>query len=475
MADQKLTDRTELAAAPADGDLVHVVDVSDTTDNASGTSKKITITNLIKTYVEALTSYFNVSSDTLDDIPDGTTYKLVTAAEKTVLGNTSGTNTGDMSDAAVKTAYENNADTNAYDDAAVSKLSGIEASADVTDATNVAAAGALMTDGSAEMSGDVAFAEAADHSSTPSAGKGYLWVKNTAPSSIIFTDDTGADTTLGAAGGGISNVVEDTTPQLGGALDVNGQEITGAIDLHSTGDIIQELGDAAGANKVIVKDSGAVEVAAIDSDGNITTSGTVDGRDLATDGSKLDGVEASADVTDATNVTAAGALMDSELTDIAAIKAASDASIADTDTGTSTSAFVTPDSLAGSVHGVRTVQVTCFDYTTDTATGDGKGYFHIPASMNGMNLTAVHAEVITAGTTGTTDIQVANVTQAADMLTTKITIDSTETGSDTAVTPAVIDTANDDVATNDLIRIDVDAVSTTAAKGLIVTCEFQLP
>ena len=55
--------------------------------------------------------------------------------------------------------------------------------------------------------------------------------------------------------------------------------------------------------------------------GNITATGTVDGRDVATDGTKLDGVEASADVTDATNVTAAGALMDSELTSIASVKA----------------------------------------------------------------------------------------------------------------------------------------------------------
>ena len=47
----------------------------------------------------------------------------------------------------------------------------------------------------------------------------------------------------------------------------------------------------------------------IDVTGNISVSGTVDGRDVATDGSKLDGIEASADVTDATNVTAAGAAM----------------------------------------------------------------------------------------------------------------------------------------------------------------------
>ena len=55
--------------------------------------------------------------------------------------------------------------------------------------------------------------------------------------------------------------------------------------------------------------------------GAITTNSTFDGRDVATDGTKLDGIEASADVTDATNVTAAGALMDSELTSIASVKA----------------------------------------------------------------------------------------------------------------------------------------------------------
>jgi len=55
--------------------------------------------------------------------------------------------------------------------------------------------------------------------------------------------------------------------------------------------------------------------------GPITTNSTFDGRDVATDGTKLDGIEASADVTDTTNVTAAGALMDSELTNLAAVKA----------------------------------------------------------------------------------------------------------------------------------------------------------
>jgi hypothetical protein len=67
--------------------------------------------------------------------------------------------------------------------------------------------------------------------------------------------------------------------------------------------------------------AGAASGTAITSDGDISVTGTVDGRDVAADGTKLDGIEAGADVTDAANVTAAGALMDSELTNITAVKA----------------------------------------------------------------------------------------------------------------------------------------------------------
>jgi hypothetical protein len=56
-----------------------------------------------------------------------------------------------------------------------------------------------------------------------------------------------------------------------------------------------------------------------------------------------------------------------------------------------------------------------------------------------------------------------------------MTIDSGETSTSSAATPAVIDTSKDDVATGDVIAIDVDAISTTAAKGLIVNLIFRLP
>jgi len=107
-----------------------------------------------------------------------------------------------------------------------------------------------------------------------------------------------------------------------------------------------------GSDKVTVSSTGASVT------GNLAVTGTVDGRDVAADGTKLDGIEAnatadqtaseiktayesnsdtnaftdalqtklngietSADVTDTANVTAAGALMDSEVTNLAQVKA----------------------------------------------------------------------------------------------------------------------------------------------------------
>ena len=116
-----------------------------------------------------------------------------------------------------------------------------------------------------------------------------------------------------------------------------------------------------------------------------------------------------------------------------------------------------------------------YDWATDVDTGDGQYYFHIDSRIAGMNLVDVHAEVITAGTTNTTDIQLRNVTQTADILSTVLTIDSTETGSDTAAIPAVIDTNEDDMQENDVIAVDIDATSTTKAKGLLITLGFRLP
>lgn len=125
----------------------------------------------------------------------------------------------------------------------------------------------------------------------------------------------------------------------------------------------------------------------------------------------------------------------------------------------------------------RYVEVEPFSMkdSTDWAVGDGVAYLAIPSELAGYNLVEVQADVRTAGTTGTGDLQIANVTDTTDMLSTKLTIDSGETSSRTAATPAVINTSYDDVAAGDILRIDCDAKHTTAARGCIVTLGFRKP
>jgi len=153
------------------------------------------------------------------------------------------------------------------------------------------------------------------------------------------------------------------------------------------------------------------------------------------------------------------------------------ATSAETTTGTDTSRVITPDGLAGSDYGKRVVTLLIAGAGSSLSVGDGASglFYRIPSIMNGYNLVDVAAHVQTAGTTGTLDIQIHNVTDAVDMLSTKLTIDSGEKDSLTAATPAVINTANDDVSTGDELRVDIDAVHTTPATGLVVELTFQLP
>ena len=120
-----------------------------------------------------------------------------TDAEKTKLQNLDlsklqGIETGataDQSNAEIKTAYEANSDTNAFTDAEKTKLAGISASAGATTFTGLGDTPANFTS---------------------AAGK---TVKvNSSADALEFVDQ-------------ISDVVGDTTPQLGGDLDVQAREI----------------------------------------------------------------------------------------------------------------------------------------------------------------------------------------------------------------------------------------------------------
>ena len=134
---------------------------------------------------------------------------------------------------------------------------------------------------------------------------------------------------------------------------------------------------------------------------------------------------------------------------------------------------------------VKSVQVELYSPTVDTATGNGLYYFRVPVSLNGTNLTGIQTNTVTAGTTGLTSVQITRCVAVAttplcsgataSMLSTVVSIDSGETSSSTAATAAVINAANDDVITGQILRFDVTAVNTTPAKGLIVNLDFQLP
>ena len=132
-----------------------------------------------------------------------------------------------------------------------------------------------------------------------------------------------------------TDLVADTTPQLGGNLDTNGNDITfgdndkaifgASSDLQIYHDGQSRIKDAGSGHLILMADAdvritdstgnetkasfvtdGAVNLShngntkfsttstGIDVTGNIIVSGTVDGRDVATDGSKLDGIESGA-------------------------------------------------------------------------------------------------------------------------------------------------------------------------------------
>jgi hypothetical protein len=140
-------------------------------------------------------------------------------------------------------------------------------------------------------------------------------------------------------------------------------------------------------------------------------------------------------------------------------------------TGTDVVRAVSPDALAGSYAGTKSVSIEVFGGTTAVATGDGKAYITIPEALNGMDLIRATATVTTAGTTNATTVMIHNLTDAVDMLSGAISIAS----AGTTATAGTVNGSNDSVATNDRIRIDVDSVSSTPPQGLQVVLEFRLP
>ena len=216
------------------------------------------------------------STDTTYTVGDGgLTTNDFTDADHTKLNGIEANATADQTGAEIKSAYEAVADTNAFTDAEKSKLSGIEASADVTDTANVTAAGALMDSevtnlaqvkafdssdyltshqdisGKANLSGatftgDVSIGTLPSNPENLSVTgvanlyggasvTGDITVTGTVDGVDIAARDAVLTSTTTTANSALQNLVDDTTPQLGADLDLNGNDITGTGNITSVG------------------------------------------------------------------------------------------------------------------------------------------------------------------------------------------------------------------------------------------------
>jgi trimeric autotransporter adhesin len=149
------------------------------------------------------------------------------------------------------------------DQTKINTVSGI--ASDVTDVANIAAD---VTTTANNVSGINSFAEryrVASSDPTTSLDAGDL-AFNTSGNVLKYYDGSSWQ---GITAGGITDIAQDSTPELGGDLGLNSNNITGTGNINITG--------------------------------NISLTGTVDSRDIATDGTKLDGIEsgATADQTNA--------------------------------------------------------------------------------------------------------------------------------------------------------------------------------
>ena len=120
----------------------------------------------------------------------------------------------------------------------------------------------------------------------------------------------------------------------------------------------------------------------------------------------------------------------------------------------------------------KIVNLAPYPSDVDIEIRDGTIGLAVPATMNGLNLTAALASVYVPGADGgTTNIQIRRSRAGVeeDMLSTQITLSNGEY----FIADGVIDTSYDDVNTGDLIFIDVDQVNTTPPKGLSVVLTFS--
>jgi hypothetical protein len=355
MSSTETVDGRDLSVDGAKLDLIEAsADVTDTTN-----------------VVAALTAGTNVSiaaNGTISATDTNTTYSIqdgelsqnnFTNADHLKLNGIEASATADQTDAEIRAAVEAASDSNVFTDADHTKLNSVATSANNYTHPNHSGEVTSSADGATVIADNVVDEANLKVSNTPTNGYflsaqsgntgGLTWAEVSASDATklpltggtLTGDLTIADTTTdSAAGPELSLTRNSSSPADGdylGQLRFDGKSDTGTSRLYAkmtgkTSDVSNGSEDGlietavmkAGTQTIVARQTHSalklLNGTGLEVAGNITVTGTVDGRDVATDGTKLDAIEASADVTDATNVTAAGALMDSEVTNLAQVK-----------------------------------------------------------------------------------------------------------------------------------------------------------
>ena len=148
--------------------------------------------------------------------------------------------------------------------------------------------------------------------------------------------------------------------------------------------VVVHDGSTAGGFPLVTVDKLPLAGGTMTGDITFNTGQLFDGRDVSADGSKLDGIEVGADVTDTTNVTAAGALMDSEVTNLAQVKAFDSADYATAAQGSLADSAVQPNDSPT----FGTTSVSTVDFGDWTITESGGSLYFAALGTNKMQLDA---------------------------------------------------------------------------------------
>lgn len=286
----------------------------------------------------------------------------------------------------------------------------------------------------------------------------------------------------------LTEVVQDTSPQLGANLDLNGFTVGAAtaadliklnaltataVELNYVGGVTSAIQAQIDTKPTVLSGSGA-PVSAPGAIGAIYVDATglnpYIGVGTANVGNFLQlvsGVDSVVTLLESLSSEDSIALIEEMggLTedDIETIVFATNSQI---NAGTSGNLFMIPSAFISSVYAKKEMAIAVFDSNQAVTTGDGVVGIPIGDVFNGLNVQYVMVRVHDKGVTGTTDVQVRRRRSGtdADVLSTKVTV-----GDEWFAADGVINSSNDDLATGDMLYIDIDAIhSGTAPNGLSV-------